>query len=77
MAKRGKAVIDRELCKGCYLCIRACSAKVLAEDLQPNTSGSRPATAVHKEKCTACGNCFEVCPDACIEVYELEEAEAV
>jgi 2-oxoglutarate ferredoxin oxidoreductase subunit delta len=30
-----------------------------------------------KEKCIACGNCFEVCPDVCIEIYELEGAEAV
>jgi 2-oxoglutarate ferredoxin oxidoreductase subunit delta len=76
MARRGKVLIDRELCKGCYLCIRACPAKVLEEDTQPNTTGSYPSKAAHTETCIACGNCFEVCPDVCIEVYELEGAEA-
>jgi 2-oxoglutarate ferredoxin oxidoreductase subunit delta len=77
MARKGKVVIDRELCKGCYLCIRACPVKVLEQDSVPNSSGSYPSTPARKEKCIACGNCFEVCPDVCIEVYELEGAEAV
>ena len=76
MAKKGKITIDRELCKGCFLCVRACSVNVLEQDDQPNASGSYPAKAVQEEKCIACGNCFEVCPDVCITVYELEEARA-
>ncbi|GHT97168.1 4Fe-4S ferredoxin [Spirochaetia bacterium] len=76
MARRGKVVIDRELCKGCYLCIRACPLKVLEQDTKPNSTGSYPSVAVHVEKCIACGNCHEVCPDVCITVYELEGAEA-
>jgi formate hydrogenlyase subunit 6/NADH:ubiquinone oxidoreductase subunit I len=27
------------------------------------------------EKCIACGNCYEVCPDVCINIYELTGAE--
>ena len=76
MARRGKVVIDRELCKGCFLCIRACPLKVLEADAEPNSTGSYPSKAVHIEKCIACGNCYEVCPDVCIEVFELEGAEA-
>lgn len=76
MAKRGKTTIDRELCKGCLLCVRACPVKVLEQDPQPNSSGSYPSRVVQAEKCIACGNCYEVCPDVCITVYELEEAEA-
>jgi 2-oxoglutarate ferredoxin oxidoreductase subunit delta len=74
MAKRGKVVINRELCKGCYLCIRACPVKVLEQDSRPNAAGSYPPAPVHIEKCIGCGNCFEVCPDVCIEVFDLEEA---
>jgi 2-oxoglutarate ferredoxin oxidoreductase subunit delta len=74
MARKGKIIIDRELCKGCLLCIRACPVKVLAQSLAPNASGSYPTEAVHPEKCIACGNCYEVCPDVCIEVYALEDA---
>jgi 2-oxoglutarate ferredoxin oxidoreductase subunit delta len=71
MARRGKVVIDRELCKGCLLCIRACPVKVLEQDTRPNSSGSYPSVAARPEKCIACVNCFDVCPDICIEVYEL------
>jgi len=73
MAKKGKIIIDREKCKGCLLCIRACPVKVLEADNELNSSGSHPAKAVNIDKCIACGNCYEVCPDVCIEVYELEE----
>jgi len=74
MAKRGKIEIDRELCKGCFLCIRACPVKVLDADTELNASGSHPSKAAYPEKCIACGNCYEVCPDVCIRVFELEGA---
>jgi 2-oxoglutarate ferredoxin oxidoreductase subunit delta len=75
MARRGKIVIDRELCKGCYLCIRACPVKALEEDTVSNSTGTYPSKLAGPEKCIACGSCFEVCPDVCIEVYELLEGE--
>ena len=71
MARRGKVHIDRELCKGCLLCIRACPVKALGQSQRPNASGSYPSELVSPEKCIACGNCYEVCPDVCIDVYEL------
>ena len=73
MAKRGKVTIDRELCKGCLLCLRACPVKVLEADSEPNASGSYPSKVRTEgsDKCIACGNCYEVCPDVCIEVFEL------
>jgi len=74
MAKKGKVIIDRELCKGCLLCLRACPVKVLEEDAELNSSGCHPSKAVQADKCIACGNCYEVCPDVCIEVYEIEGA---
>ncbi|MDR1390449.1 MAG: 4Fe-4S binding protein [Treponema sp.] len=75
MARRGKISIDRENCKGCYLCIRACPLKVIDRDREANSLGVYPARAAFMEKCIACGGCYEVCPDVCIEVYELEGAE--
>lgn len=74
MAKKGNITIDRESCKGCLLCVRACPVKVLETDTEMNSSGSYPAKAVNMEKCIACGNCYEVCPDVCIEVFEIEGA---
>ena len=74
MARKGKIIIDRELCKGCYLCVRACPLKVLGQDTELNSTGTYPSKAVQMEKCIGCGNCYEVCPDVCIEVYDLESA---
>ena len=71
MARRGKVVINRELCKGCYLCIRACPVKALEADKEPNSTGTYPSKLAAPEKCIACESCFEVCPDVCIEVYEF------
>ncbi|MDR2210853.1 MAG: ferredoxin family protein [Spirochaetaceae bacterium] len=76
MARRGKIIIDRELCKGCYLCIRACPVKILEKDRSLNSQGLYPPVVASPEKCIACGNCYQVCPDVCIEIYELEGAEA-
>jgi 2-oxoglutarate ferredoxin oxidoreductase subunit delta len=75
MPRKGTVVIDREVCKGCFLCIHFCPMQVLEEDTQPNTTGSYPSKATHRENCIACGNCFEVCPDLCITVYALTGAE--
>ena len=78
MARKGKVVIEREQCKGCYLCIRACPVKALEKDAEPNSTGTHPARPVGSglqsgdNKCIACGNCYEVCPDVAIQVFELE-----
>jgi len=74
MAKRGKVEIDRELCKGCLLCIRACPVKALGIDTEPNASGSYPSKVARDDTCIACGNCYEVCPDVCIRVFEISAA---
>ena len=71
MARKGKVVINRELCKGCYLCIRSCPVNVLGKDTDINSTGTHTVKPEDPEKCIACGNCYEVCPDVCIEVYEL------
>jgi 2-oxoglutarate ferredoxin oxidoreductase subunit delta len=72
--KKGSVVIDRERCKGCLLCVRACPFHVLEADLHMNASGIYPVTAVRAEKCTACASCYQVCPDAAITVFEDEGA---
>ena len=83
MARKGKVVINRDQCKGCYLCIRACPVKALEKDTELNSTGTYPSKPAATElplphggnggKCIACGNCFEVCPDVCIQVFELCE----
>jgi 2-oxoglutarate ferredoxin oxidoreductase subunit delta len=70
MAKKGRVEIDRELCKGCYLCVRACPVKVLEPDKEANSTGVYPSYAAPPEKCIACASCYEMCPDVCIKVFE-------
>ena len=73
MARKGKVVINRELCKGCYLCIKACPVKALEKDDELNSTGTHPTKPSGDEgKCIACGSCYEVCPDVCIQIYELD-----
>ena len=71
MARKGKVVIHRDLCKGCYLCIRACPVKALEKDSKLNSTGSYPVKLSDaRDKCIACGNCYEVCADVALEIYE-------
>lgn len=77
MAKRGKTVIDKELCKGCFLCIRACPVKIIEKDSLPNSFGTYTVHITALEKCIACGNCYTVCPDVALTVYELDEGEVL
>lgn len=74
MARKGKVEVNREVCKGCYLCIRACPVKELEQDTELNSSGCYPVKTANTDKCIACGACYEVCPDVCIEIFELESA---
>jgi 2-oxoglutarate ferredoxin oxidoreductase subunit delta len=77
MTKKGKINIKSELCKGCYLCVRACPKSVLAVGKTANSSGSYPAQAVNGHDCIACGNCWTVCPDLCIQVYEQVQVRVI
>lgn len=75
--KRGKIIIDNEICKGCYLCIQACPQKVISICQTPNSSGVYTAEfSKHKNNtgafCIVCGSCYQVCPDMAIEVYKTE-----
>ncbi|MGQ9473511.1 MAG: 4Fe-4S dicluster domain-containing protein [Candidatus Caldatribacteriaceae bacterium] len=67
--EKGIVQIDRELCKGCGLCIRICPKKVLAFSDHFNTRGYYPACVVKEADCIGCGFCAQVCPDVAISVY--------
>lgn len=70
MAK-GKIEIERDLCKGCGLCVRACPSDVIkiSEPGQTNKSGYRYMAAAHPPQCTGCGMCRLMCPDSAITVW--------
>lgn len=71
--KRGYIKVDKELCKGCYLCMTFCPRERIVVSSTLNQKGYYPVEFVDsddpKERCTACATCATVCPDVAIEVY--------
>ncbi len=77
---KGRIEIDKELCKGCGLCISVCPLSRIEISDQLNTKGYYPAKFIeeHPEetserKCTGCALCAITCPDVAIEVYREEK----
>lgn len=71
--ERGRIAIDRERCKGCYLCISICPNQVIIISRSLNQQGYYPVEPVDKvndgKGCTGCAMCATICPDIAIEVY--------
>ncbi|RLF57267.1 MAG: 4Fe-4S ferredoxin [Thermoplasmata archaeon] len=73
--KKGRIVIDRELCKGCYLCVSVCPDQLIGVSDSLNQKGYYPAefkgnnTGEEERGCTGCATCAITCPDVAIEVY--------
>jgi len=77
MAKKGKITINRERCKGCYLCIEVCPNGMIETEETPNKKGYLPARfreniADGEKGCIACAQCAMVCPEVAIEVYRAK-----
>lgn len=68
----GRIIIDRDVCKGCYLCVNACPKGIIKKSSEPNEHGDFPSEFVDKENaCIGCAMCAMNCPDAAIrEVYK-------
>mgnify|MGYP001604573416 CR=1 FL=1 len=72
---RGTVLINRDICKGCELCIAACPQDSLGLSDQINRIGYRYVQLV-QDNCTGCINCALVCPDCAITVYQEPRAKA-
>lgn len=75
--KKGKITIDRERCKGCYICIEVCPNDLIEVDTALNDKGYAPAlftenTNEDEKGCTGCTQCALVCPEVAIEVYRAK-----
>ncbi len=66
---KGYIQIDRELCKGCELCVSFCPKKIISPSDKANASGYLPAVFDGEGECTGCAICALVCPEVAIEVY--------
>jgi 2-oxoglutarate ferredoxin oxidoreductase subunit delta len=78
---KGRIVIDREVCKGCGLCIVACPKKRIEISESLNSKGYFPAEFKDdpgedstSSRCIGCALCAITCPDVAIEVYREEKA---
>ena len=75
LMRKADVVVDREVCKGCSLCVVVCPQKCLVLSEGLNRNGYHPAEFSYegtKGDCTACGLCYWVCPDFAIaEVQKL------
>ena len=70
MAKiKGAIVVDIDGCKGCELCITACSIEVISLSDNVNDKGYHYAYMADPDACNGCSNCAIVCPDGVITVY--------
>lgn len=64
-----KITIEKDRCKGCYLCVVNCPSSIIKIAKKMNAKGVRPAEAT-RGKCTGCAMCAVICPECIITVYK-------
>lgn len=64
-----KVKIDKERCKGCYLCVVNCPKGLIKIAKEMNMKGVKPVFFSGR-KCTGCAMCAVICPDCGITVYK-------
>ncbi len=65
-----KIKIDKEKCKGCFLCISVCPKGKIKKAPRLNKRGFNYVGFENSEGCIGCSMCALICPDCCIEVYK-------
>ena len=64
-----KIKINKDRCKGCYLCVVNCPNGLIKVSQALNVKGEKPAV-FSGGKCTGCAMCALICPEFIIEVYK-------
>ena len=64
-----RITINKDICKGCAMCVNACPMKIIKLDEENlNSKGYHTAKLIDKSKCTGCTSCAIMCPDVAITV---------
>ncbi len=64
-----KLTFEKELCKGCGLCVDACPKHILAvSKTNSNSKGYFVVELLSPESCIGCAFCATMCPDCVIKV---------
>ncbi len=61
-------LIDKNYCKGCELCVKACPQQILSMSKDITKRGYFYAMMHDPSRCIGCQICALVCPDAAITV---------
>ena len=71
--RRGLVHVEKEMCKGCGLCVAVCPVKILRLSREVNSMGYNYAEVKPGEesKCIACRLCEWYCPDLAIWIEEV------
>lgn len=59
---------NKEICKGCALCVGACPKNILYIENRLNSKGFKPAGIREDDKCIGCTFCASMCPDLAIRI---------
>ena len=73
-AAKPKPVLSEVCCKGCARCIDACAHHCIAPGAAINAATGLVPVVLHLEDCTACGLCFDACPEPYGLRPDVEEA---
>ncbi|MFH1413318.1 MAG: 4Fe-4S dicluster domain-containing protein [Candidatus Omnitrophota bacterium] len=65
-----KVTINKDKCKGCFLCINVCPKKTINKSAKLNKRGVNYVEFISGSQCLGCAMCAIICPDCCIEVYK-------
>ncbi len=65
-----KIIINRDKCKGCFLCVSFCPKGLIKKSRKINKRGSNFVEFDAQGACIGCAQCAVICPDCCIEVYK-------
>ena len=62
--------IDREVCKGCFLCLEVCPNQVLSKGEKRSRGGYPMPQVADLKKCAGCFLCEWTCPDLALTVVK-------